>query len=136
VDSISHFTHGPFILSAQNTKQTDGGLLDATANQQERALVNTVLALAGQSTPSCLRSQRPDTQPPHHIRLPPPLPLAHLLTHPGSCVATFLCSKRLRGHFSMVDVQNATLAGGVAVGSTCNMMIHPGCVACPPGGPM
>lgn len=48
--------------------------------------------------------------------------------HPGSCVATFLLSKRLRGHFSMVDVQNATLAGGVAVGSTCNMDIHPGCV--------
>lgn len=50
------------------------------------------------------------------------------LTLTGSCVATFLLSKRLRGHFSMVDVQNATLAGGVAVGSTCNMDIHPGCV--------
>lgn len=28
---------------------TDGGLLDGTANQQERALVNTVLSLAGAS---------------------------------------------------------------------------------------
>jgi hypothetical protein len=29
---------------------SDGGLLDATANQQERALVNTVLSLAGAHT--------------------------------------------------------------------------------------
>lgn len=50
-------------------------------------------------------------------------------------MATFLFSKRLRGHFSMVDVQNATLAGGVAVGSTCNMMIHPGCVRTVPAIP-
>ncbi|GAB5036731.1 ammonium transporter 1 [Nannochloropsis oceanica] len=68
----------------------NGGLLDSATNQQERALVNTVLSLA------------------------------------GSCLATFLFSKCLRGHFSMVDVQNATLAGGVAVGSTCNMNLGPG----------
>jgi len=45
----------------------------------------------------------------------------------GSAVATFLFSAKFRGRgkFDMVDVQNATLAGGVAVGSASNMLIHP-----------
>lgn len=30
------------------------------------------------------------------------------------------------GKFDMVHVQNSTLAGGVAVGSVCNMFISPG----------
>lgn len=45
----------------------------------------------------------------------------------GSAVATFLFSFKLRGNskFDMVDVQNATLAGGVAVGTISNMLIGP-----------
>jgi ammonium transporter Rh len=38
---------------------------------------------------------------------------------------SFVASRALRKEFSMVDVQNATLAGGVAVGSSCDMMIGP-----------
>lgn len=68
------------------------------------------------------------TDLPHTHFFSPSVHTALLLLPSGSCVATFLLSKRLRGHFSMVDVQNATLAGGVAVGSTCNMMLHPGFV--------
>jgi ammonium transporter Rh len=45
----------------------------------------------------------------------------------GSAVATFMMSYKLRGvrKFDMVDVQNATLAGGVAVGAISNMVIGP-----------
>jgi len=45
----------------------------------------------------------------------------------GSAVATFLFSFKLRGNgkFDMVDIQNATLAGGVAVGTISNMLIGP-----------
>jgi len=45
----------------------------------------------------------------------------------GSCISSFIVSSILRPHnkFSMVDIQNATLAGGVAVGSTADMMIQP-----------
>jgi len=68
-----------------------GGIVDSTANGQERALVNTVFSLS------------------------------------GSCISAFIMSSILRPHnkFSMVDIQNATLAGGVAVGSTADMMIRP-----------
>lgn len=41
-------------------------------------------------------------------------------------------SRLLReNRFSMEDVQNATLAGGVAVGSTCTMELGPGYVPSP-----
>jgi ammonium transporter Rh len=43
----------------------------------------------------------------------------------ASAVSAFLFSIKLRGKFSMVDIQNATLAGGVAVGTVSNMMIEP-----------
>jgi len=45
----------------------------------------------------------------------------------NSCVAAFLCSKLFRhGHkLDMVDIQNATLAGGVAVGSSADLVIDP-----------
>ena len=46
----------------------------------------------------------------------------------GSCVMAFVMSSLLRrekGTFSMVDIQNATLAGGVAVGSSSDLVIEP-----------
>eukprot|EP01113_Clastostelium_recurvatum_P047260 TRINITY_DN8397_c0_g1_i4.p1 TRINITY_DN8397_c0_g1~~TRINITY_DN8397_c0_g1_i4.p1 ORF type:complete len:700 (+),score=109.28 TRINITY_DN8397_c0_g1_i4:65-2164(+) len=46
----------------------------------------------------------------------------------GSCVTTFVLSRLLRPHrkFDMVDVQNATLAGGVAVGCSADLVLGPG----------
>jgi len=45
----------------------------------------------------------------------------------GSCLAAFTISFLFRGgKFSMVDVQNATLAGGVGVGSAADLVISPG----------
>ena len=50
-----------------------------------------------------------------------------VLSLTGSCVAAFLASYALRREraFNMVDVQNATLAGGVAVGAVANLPILP-----------
>jgi ammonium transporter Rh len=44
-----------------------------------------------------------------------------------SAMATFLVSCLLdeHGRFSMVDIQNATIAGGVAIGTSADMMPHP-----------
>jgi ammonium transporter Rh len=59
--------------------------------QKHRAVVNTVLALA------------------------------------GSGLTGFIASNIFRGgKFDMVDIQNATLAGGVAMGSACDLVITPG----------
>ena len=46
----------------------------------------------------------------------------------GSCVVAFLASYALRreAKFHMVDIQNATLAGGVAMGACADMLIQPG----------
>jgi ammonium transporter Rh len=46
----------------------------------------------------------------------------------ASCVTAFLTSHLLRGErkFHMVDIQNATLAGGVAVGTCADLLILPG----------
>ena len=51
-----------------------------------------------------------------------------LLSIAASCVTAFLTSYALRrdARFNMVDVQNATLAGGVAMGACCNLLILPG----------
>ncbi|XP_052864825.1 ammonium transporter Rh type A [Anopheles cruzii] len=45
----------------------------------------------------------------------------------GATVTTFVMSALVAHEhkFDMVHVQNSTLAGGVAVGSICNLMIHP-----------
>lgn len=43
----------------------------------------------------------------------------------GSCVGTFIWSQLKRRKLSMVDIQNATLAGGVAVGSSADLSIDP-----------
>ena len=45
----------------------------------------------------------------------------------GACMGAFIGSKMCRGlKFDMVDIQNATLAGGVAVGSSADLVIEPG----------
>ena len=50
--------------------------------------------------------------------------IATLLALVGSCVAAFVASQKLRGgRFCMVDVQNATLAGGVAIGTSANLAV-------------
>jgi ammonium transporter Rh len=44
----------------------------------------------------------------------------------GSCIGAFLFSQIMRdGKFSMVDIQNATLAGGVAIGSAADLVVGP-----------
>jgi len=45
----------------------------------------------------------------------------------GSCISTFMFSWAFRkGKFGIIDVQNATLAGGVGVGSAADLVIAPG----------
>merc|ERR1712099_119677 len=51
--------------------------------------------------------------------------IATLLSLVGSCVTAFVVSNRMRGgQFCMVDVQNATLAGGVAIGTAANLLVN------------
>lgn len=51
-----------------------------------------------------------------------------VLSISGSCVAAFIVSVLFRtkeGKLFMVDIQNATLAGGVAMGTCADMRIYP-----------
>ena len=49
-----------------------------------------------------------------------------ILSLTSSCMAAFAISKYLRKKkFNMIDIQNATLAGGVAVGSSADLVIGP-----------
>jgi ammonium transporter Rh len=41
----------------------------------------------------------------------------------GSTIATYFASVKLRGKISAADIANATLAGGVAIGSTCDQAL-------------
>jgi ammonium transporter Rh len=41
----------------------------------------------------------------------------------GSTIATYFASVKLRGKISAADIANATLAGGVAIGSTCDQAV-------------
>lgn len=44
----------------------------------------------------------------------------------SSCIVSFFCSRRFRGGvFDAVDIQNATLAGGVAMGTACQLPLEP-----------
>jgi ammonium transporter Rh len=49
-----------------------------------------------------------------------------VLSLAGSCVAAFLASYYFRKEFNMVDIQNATLAGGVAMGTSADLYGNPG----------
>ena len=43
----------------------------------------------------------------------------------SACIMAFFASRTLRhAYFDAVDIQNATLAGGVAVGASCNFAIQ------------
>lgn len=48
----------------------------------------------------------------------------------GSCMSAFVLSLLSNKKFDMVHVQNATLAGGVAIGTSCNWMSSPGVTLC------
>ena len=48
-----------------------------------------------------------------------------ILSLTSSCMSAFAMSKFFRRKFNMVDIQNATLAGGVAVGSSADLVIGP-----------
>lgn len=43
----------------------------------------------------------------------------------GSTIATYIASVTIRGKISIADIANAALAGGVAIGSTCDYASHP-----------
>jgi ammonium transporter Rh len=43
----------------------------------------------------------------------------------GSTIATYIASVWLRGKVCIADIANAALAGGVAIGSTCDFASHP-----------
>ena len=50
-----------------------------------------------------------------------------ILSLMGSAVASFFCSRLVRGGlFAMEDIQNGTLAGGVAIGAVADFVILPG----------
>ena len=48
-----------------------------------------------------------------------------ILSLTSSCMSSFAVSKYLNKKFDMVDIQNASLAGGVAVGSSADLVIGP-----------
>jgi ammonium transporter Rh len=52
--------------------------------------------------------------------------LGTILSLCGSCMSTFIFSRIFKGGlFHMEDILNASLAGGVVIGSTCNIIVDP-----------
>jgi len=50
-----------------------------------------------------------------------------VLSISSSAFVTFIFSRLFHdGHFNITEIQNATLAGGVAIGATCNYALGPG----------
>lgn len=43
----------------------------------------------------------------------------------GSCIGTFIMTSLIREKFYMGDIGNATLAGGVVIGSSCGIFTNP-----------
>jgi len=48
-----------------------------------------------------------------------------VLSLTNSCISAFIASKLVHKKFDMVDIQNASLAGGVAIGSSADLVIGP-----------
>ena len=48
-----------------------------------------------------------------------------ILSLTSSCMSSFAMSKFFRRKFNMIDIQNASLAGGVAIGSSADLVIGP-----------
>ena len=48
-----------------------------------------------------------------------------ILSLTSSCMSSFAMSKFFRKKFNMIDIQNASLAGGVAIGSSADLVIGP-----------
>ena len=48
-----------------------------------------------------------------------------ILSLTSSCMSSFAMSKFFRKNFNMIDIQNASLAGGVAIGSSADLVIGP-----------
>jgi len=53
-----------------------------------------------------------------------------VLSMSGSCIATFITSAIARGKFSIGDISNATLAGGVIISSACGIFVNPAASLC------
>jgi ammonia channel protein AmtB len=48
----------------------------------------------------------------------------------GSCLGTFIMTSVVREKFSMEDILNATLAGGVIIGAPCGLFTNPAAALC------
>jgi len=48
----------------------------------------------------------------------------------GSCLSTFVMTALLRNKFSMEDILNATLAGGVMIGASSGLFVNPAAALC------
>ena len=104
----------------------------AAGDQQHRVIINTVSMLCLMVPVVCLVPILTWC-----TKLYVMLPSRQVIALTASFITTFVMSAIFREHnkFNMVDIQNATLAGGVAVGSASDLVIEPwaailiGCIA-------